>query len=235
MKTYLISSKSESDRQLNIKDIFANKYLNIEVIDAIYPSKIHIPFLAKLIAKSKINAGKELLLGEVGCLLSHRSIWRKIKKNSNFNDHCLILESDSCILNSALLEKNFFNLVSSYDIFFWGSWEGHTKLFRSTKKNLKDNYKTGTAFIKTVYCTYGYSLNPKAASLLLERTGKISYPVDQFKRFFKQSELKIGAILPEVISGNEMGSTIRGNNNRLFNSILFMILDIKNNIICYFK
>jgi len=235
LKTFLISSKSESERQLNIKNIFANKYLNIEIIDAIYPSKIHTPFLAKLIQKSKRITGKELLLGEVGCLLSHRSIWRKIKKNSSINEHCLILESDSCILNSELLEKNFYNLVNSYDIFFWGSWEGHTKLFRSTKTNLEGNYKIGTAFIKTVYCTYGYSLNPKAAGVLLERTGKISYPVDQFKRFFSQSELKIGAILPEVISGNEMGSTIRANNNRLLNSIFLQILDIKNNIICHFK
>lgn len=219
----------------NIKRIKNLSFLDIEFMEAIYPNNIHVPYLHQLMLKSNERTGKPLMIGEIGCLLSHRKIWRLIAKESDPTKHFLILESDSIIRDPDYLNQQFYIAEANFDMFFWGSWEGHTKLFRSTKFQQERKYSIGTAFIKTTYCTYGYSLNVRAAKLLLKSTSNISYPVDQFKRFISQDALRIGAVLPEVVSGNTLGSTIRGKRNRWVNNMFLLILDIKNHIICYFK
>jgi GR25 family glycosyltransferase involved in LPS biosynthesis len=182
---------------------------------------------------SKQRTGKELLMGELGCLLSHRSVWSMIVKQANNDqEHFLVFESDSMIAHPLFLKNNFVQLTRGKDMFFWGAWEGHMKLFKSSRKNVDEQFTVGIPFIKTAYCTYGYSLNKKAASLLLQRTNKISHPVDQFKYFFKQDELRLGGVLPEVIKGNQIASTIREKENQFFKKAFLAVLDLKNNIIC---
>ena len=63
----------------------------------------------------------------------------------------------------------------------------------------------------------------------------MSYPVDQFKRFISQQELRLGGIRPEVVSGNTMGSFIRTAKNPIAEFLFRAILYIKNYIICLFK
>jgi hypothetical protein len=67
---------------------------------------------------------------------------------------------------------------------------------------------------------------------MLQRTKKISHPVDQFKYFFGQDELRLGGVLPEVINGNQITSTIREKENMFFKKAFLAVLDLKNNIIC---
>jgi GR25 family glycosyltransferase involved in LPS biosynthesis len=205
----------------------------VEKIEAVYPGRKAVPFQGKILQQSKQRTGRALLPGELGCLMSHRQVWRNIISSSAAAEqHFLILESDSQLLNADLLTTSFKQLTQDNDLFFWGAWEGHMQFFNSTKQSYKSTHQIGVPFIKTVYCTYGYSLNKKAAQLLLERTKQISYPVDQFKFFFNQQELKLGGILPEVITGNQSGSTIRNGESLLFKKAFLMVLDLKNYLIC---
>jgi GR25 family glycosyltransferase involved in LPS biosynthesis len=205
----------------------------VDKIEAVYPGRKPVPFQEQLLKQSHQRTGRTLLPGELGCLMSHRQVWRKISASSaSFDQHFLILESDSQLLNADLLSTSFHQLTQDNDLFFWGAWEGHMQFLKSTKHYYKSTHQVGIPFIKTVYCTYGYSLNKKAAQLLLERTNRISYPVDQFKKFFSQQELRLGGILPEVITGNQSGSTIRKGESMLFKKAFLMVLDFKNYLIC---
>lgn len=233
MKGFLICDESETHRKAHIEKLLSDAPFTLEKVPAVYPVKHHVPFREALINASKKRTGRELLMGELGCLLSHRLVWSMILKEANSaEDHFLVFESDSVITNPFFLKNNFARLTKDKDLFFWGAWEGHMKLFKSSKKAIDDNFIVGIPFIKTAYCTYGYSLNRKAASLLLQRTSKISHPVDQFKYFFKQDELALGGVLPELITGNKAGSTIREKENPIFKKAFLALLDIKNNIIC---
>jgi GR25 family glycosyltransferase involved in LPS biosynthesis len=233
MRGFLICDESETHRKAHIEQILIDAPFHIELVPAVYPGKQHVPFRDALISCSKQRTGKELLMGELGCLLSHRRVWSMIMKDAKKDDeHFLVFESDSMIADSVFLKNNFASLTDDKDIFFWGAWEGHMKLFKSSRKVIDGAYSVGTPFIKTTYCTYGYSLNKKAATLLLKRTNKISHPVDQFKYFFKQDELRIGGVLPEVIMGNQINSTIRQKENLFFKNAFLALLDLKNNIIC---
>jgi GR25 family glycosyltransferase involved in LPS biosynthesis len=233
VKGFLICDASETHRKAHIEKLLTDAPFTIDKVHAVYPGKQHVPFRDALMSCSKQRTGKDLLMGELGCLLSHRRVWSMIVKQANNDqDHFLVFESDSMIAHPLFLNNNFARLTKEKDMFFWGAWEGHMKLFKSSRKDVDGQFTVGIPFIKTAYCTYGYSLNKKAASLLLERTNKISHPVDQFKYFFKQDELRLGGVLPEVIKGNQITSTIREKENQFFKKAFLAVLDLKNNIIC---
>ncbi len=235
IKGYIISSKYENDRRANV-ELLLNLFPELIHQEAIYPQYQKIPFLNKLLSLSKKRTGHQLRLGELGCLLSHRKIWREII-NSKFhkNKNFLIFESDSEIKDFDFIKNQFENIENKYDLFFWGAWEGYLKIYRSSKVKV-ENRSIGVPFIKSVYCTYGYSLNKKAAAYLLNKTKKINYPVDQFKRFISENELKIGAVIPEVISSNSKKSYIKEKSlNEISLKLFHFVLDVKNTIICYFK
>lgn len=233
MKAFLITAAHEINRAKQVASLVASLPFVTERIEAIYPSRKRLPFQDALVATSKERTGNSLLLGELGCLMSHRLVWKKIMQEAeNDNQHYLILESDSHVVNADVLAASFEELTADKDMFFWGAWEGHMKIFQSSKKTYSSTHVIGEPFIKTVYCTYGYSLNKKAAALLLQRTKKISYPVDQFKRFFGQKEIRLGGVYPEIITGNHGGSTIRNKESVLRKKLFLLLLDLKNNIIC---
>jgi GR25 family glycosyltransferase involved in LPS biosynthesis len=110
------------------------------------------------------------------------------------------------------------------------------KLLHSKKQKLNDQFTIGEPFIKSVYCTYGYSVNKKAAAYLLLQTKKIGYPVDQFKKFIYPGAIRIGGIQPELINAGSMGSYINQINlNKWYYKLFMRVLDFKNSVICLFK
>ena len=232
MRSFIITSATENERKANVANLLV-QLPDAVLIEAVYPSQVHVPFLHRMMELSEQRTGKRLLPAEIGCLMSHRIVWRKIiVADSAEDEHFLVLESDS-VLSSEFAEVVDIN---TYDLFFFGAWLGHMKLFRSTRQKINNTYTIGTPFIKTVYCTYGYSLNKKAAAYLLKQTNRIAYPVDQFKYFLDTNEIRLGGIVPELISGGQMGSYINQDGFSSWRKKWVMnVLSIKNNLICYFK
>ncbi len=228
---YLISSVHESSRKQHVAGLLQTFPTTIQV-EAIYPSYTRIPFLSALKAQSKLRAGRSLRDGEIGLILTSRNIWRDIlKKAKTDEEHFLILESDSKLINAAMLEEKFLTATRAYDMFFWGAWFGHLRLLRSKRKPLGDMHFFGEPLINSVACTYGYSINRKAASRLLKATGKIAHPVDEFKKYLKPGELRLGAVVPELVSVHDVASTIRPNSIALFEKIWIFVLDIRNHFL----
>ena len=239
MKSFLISSKRETARKANV-DLLLFQLPNTEIVEAVYPDHLHIPSLNKIKSVSQQRTGHSLVNGEIGCLLSHRKAWQKIVAEKNTEEFYLILESDSVINDLTKLLDIVENKIPVYSsksfIFFFGAWHGHMKLYRSTLKPLDENYVIGEPFIKTVYCSYGYGLNLQAAEYLLKQTNKVAYPVDQFKRFINPTSINLLGVQPEIISAGELGSYINQSSIKIWQRKLIMnLLDIKNNLICYFK
>ncbi len=236
MKTYLIYSPSELARLENVARL-QMQLPDLQLVEAIYSSKQKVPFLQAATNISKERTGYALLPGEIGCLLSHRLVWHQIVQSAtNKKEHFLILESDSYIKDLEILTNFDKQILEHYDLFFWGAWDGHMQLFKSSIKKLIGGYQLGTPFIKTIYCTYGYSLNKTTAKMLLARTRKFNYPVDQYKRFMQQADCFIGAVVPELITTTGALSNIREKRKwEIVNQLYLMVLDLKNYLICLFK
>ena len=189
-RVFVLFSDHELPRLAHIEAI-RKVFPELEIIKPVFPAYERVPFLESLIEKSMERTGKALLATEIGVILSHRKIWAIIAKEKS-EEHFLVMESDSRISNKERLGDV---LEKKYDLFFWGAWNGYVSLKRSTINN-----GIGEPLIKSVYGAYGYSLNAKAAKYLLKKTARIAYPVDLYKHTIDPSELKLGSIVPEVIT-----------------------------------
>lgn len=189
-RAFVLFAEHETERLPHLEAM--RKVLpSLEVVEPVFPSRVHVPFLDRMIIKSKERTGKALLASEIALIIGHRRIWREIAKEQN-NAHFLILESDSKIVRPEVLDNS---LAITYDVFFWGAWNGFMSLKKSTVIN-----GVGEPLIKSVYCTYGYSMNSKGAKYLLANSKKVNYPVDLFKHYVNPNDIKLGGIVPEVIS-----------------------------------
>ena len=244
IKTYILHSVFEKDRIARV-DTLREQFKYFTIVESIYPSNTHIPFLKTIIEKSKERTGKALMATEVACLLGHRKILRQIvKEATNNKEHFLILESDSKILDLSILETYFESISKQYDLFFWGAWEGNSKIKRSTSSIIQGNqntkYRIGEPLLNTIYCAYGYSINKSTAEYLLKKTSIISTPYDIFKQFIDPQKIKIGTITNEIITTTDKdnkGSYIRKTNfiHYFKKAILVSILNIRNTIRAYFS
>jgi GR25 family glycosyltransferase involved in LPS biosynthesis len=262
IKTFIVYNELEQDRKQLVANLQAC-FSHHQVVKAIYPSETPVPFISTIQKLSQERTGKALSWGEIGCLLTHRKIWQAIvndKEQASIGQSpkaYLIVESDSVVNNKTLIESQFDSIHQQYDLFFWGAFEGRVQLFRSTQKNMqstavaseignsndnsngnaKTSYVYGTPFIKSLYCTYGYSLNKNAAAYLLSVTKTFSHPVDVWKKNLAKSNLKVGAIKPELIAVQSgMVSRIQDSKPAILKEwILYLLVEIKNRLIVFFK
>ena len=240
--TYVLFSKHEQGREEHI-NLLKRQLGEINCVEAIFPKFQKVPFMEQLVAVSKSRTGKALNHGEIGCLLGHRKIWRLIaKKSATPNQHFLVLESDSKIINIHDFINAFNTIMNArnsqnYDLFFWGAWNGNTRIKKSTTSTILNKFTIGAPLIKSVYGTYGYSITPNGAKILLKQTAKISCPVDFFKYHLNNTHINIGAIRPAMIdTWKTTPSNIVVENNwvNIKRWIIIRIFDFRNMIIAYF-
>jgi GR25 family glycosyltransferase involved in LPS biosynthesis len=226
-RAFVLFADHETERKGHV-EAMRQVLPSLEVVEPVFPSRIHVPFLEALIDKSRARTGKALLPTEIGVILSHRKVWSQIARDKT-KQHFLVVESDSRIRKPDLLRAE---TAEKYDLFFWGAWNGYASLKKSTVKN-----GVGEPLIKSVYGAYGYSLNAKAAKYLLQKTARIAYPVDMYKRFVDPADISMGAIVPEVISTwRTTDSMIRKESRRhlLTAELIRMIFYCRNTIQSYF-
>ena len=237
IQAFIIYGQNEHARQAQV-NLMQEVLPNSVLVDPIFPSPQKVPFLKDLIQNAYKRSGYKLMPSEVGVFMSHRSIWKKIVQlNNDPNQHFLVLESDSKINDMRLIEQTMQKVETGYDLFFWGAWNNHVSLKKSTAVSIDNKYKIGIPLIRSVYGAYGYSLNIKAAKHLLAQSSKINYPVDLYKHYVDQAVIKIGAIQPELISTwQTTDSTIRkeANIDRLKRIIIIKIFSLRNQILAYF-
>lgn len=235
-KAFIICSVYETTRRENISRL-KQQLPGLKEIEAVYPSRQHVPFLKQLQKRSEERTGTRLNEGEIGVILSNRKIWRSIVAEAGDElEPYLILESDSCINDLSFFSDKGKQLAEGYDLFFFGGWMGHMQLKRSSRQHAGNGFMVGEPYRKTICSAYGYAVNKKAARYLLQKTARIQYPIDEFKKYTEPGELRIGAIVPELISELPGSSTI---GHKTVHPVLYklkmLVLDTRNAIICYFS
>ena len=79
-------------------------------------------------------------------------------------------------------------------------------------------------------------MNKTAAKFLLESTKKFNYPVDYWKLRLKNSPLRVGGILPNIITTvDSFKSTISQSNQNIFVLLFDSMINLKNSVISFFK
>ena len=233
---YIIYGQNEDARKAQVEQL-QQALPNAVLVEPIFPSRQKVPFIKDLIGNAFKRSGYQLMPSELGVFMSHRSIWKKIVQEDKQDQHFLVLESDSKINAIHLIEQTMPMVEKSYDLFFWGAWNNHVSIKRSTAVSINKKYSIGSPLIRSIYGAYGYSLNVKAAKHLLAKSSKINYPVDLYKHYVDQDEIKLGAMKPELISTwQTTDSTIRKERpiDMLKRIIIIKIFSFRNQILAYF-
>ncbi|MBZ5486465.1 glycosyltransferase family 25 protein [Halomonas aquamarina] len=186
----------DSKRIASIEEQMLKSSLNFEYVDAVVLKDDHNAYVNQQSVKE--NYGKELSRGEVGCYLSHKSIWEKVVLS---NKASVIFEDD------ALIDKkivNFLNRLSlsevSYDVLILG----HSKKDYRNKslyhflEPLKISEKVGEFLVGRGFKTWpsgtvGYIITPEGAKKLLSISEEINSVLDDWPYYER-----LGVLVKEV-------------------------------------
>jgi len=222
MEAYIVSLKGSTDRQKNIKtqcDKFGIKPIFIDAVNGKSLSETEIGQHCNQ-EKAKQLFGRELLLGEIGCALSHKKIYQEIiDKNLPY---AVILEDDALIgsefkeIVSLIIEKKI-----DYDIVLLG----HNRGFKNkevvdsidslwSRYRLNNNYRLGS-LVKGGLGTYGYFISQKGTKKLLGflECNSLYLPIDKLTS--DSNIIEVYGLLPTVITvATQFDSLIENNSFR---------------------
>lgn len=210
-KIIYINSKNRPDRLINMKKRIAALDLNIERFEAVLGGKLDH---SKLSFKGKI---KTMNNGEIGCFISHATIYQKIKDNGW--KHTLILEDDALFCDDFLnvlagLEKQ---LPEDWDMFFLGQWNydhldnggnevGGEKY--ALKERITDNEKYNLYKANRCWLTHAYAVNLKSIDYLIDNTKDLYSSIDNVLADI-QHKLNVYAVNPNIIKQDGSKSSLR--------------------------
>jgi glycosyl transferase family 25 len=159
--------------------------------------------------KAKQLYGRELLLGEIGCALSHKKIYQKIVDENI--PYAVILEDD------AILKKDFPIVVKkimagplSWELILLGHYKSNLKSLKSPislwrKHRITSKFLLGR-LIDFGFGTHGYMITLEGAKKLLSELKPIYKPVDHYTP--DSNILNVYALSPPVVSINNDFDTL---------------------------
>lgn len=156
---------------------------------------------------------KKLNNGEIGCILSHRAIYKEVVKEGG--DFVLILEDD------ALFMDGFMDVIKDlkdidFDMIYLGQRNYDTiensqqPIGRTIalKEKVKDSGEYGVYKAKRCWLTHAYIINSNSAKILLERTNVFYNCLDGILAD-AQHDLKVYAVYPNIVKQDGTKSDLR--------------------------
>jgi len=229
-KIYIITLLDKKDRQRKVHAQFQHGGLSEENWEFFYTKKLEtLPtnFSSKLFHKRYI---RNAALGEIGCTLSHRKIWKKV--SSIENGFGIILEDDVSLENKFFefikdlqvkdLHKRFYNKSCIFLL-------GHSK---TAKENLwmqrlkqpliettyLSNTKFGINSDINLCGTVGYLITSKAAKMLLKKNIFFNL-ADDFKYYHSKGVIVYHPKLPLVYEDLNENISSTGNEIKIFHKL----------------
>jgi len=195
---YLINLDCAADRLLSMDKQLSEIGISYERVPAIKGSnlteaEINTEYSAALNKKFFRAA---LTLGEIGCYISHRNIWRKmVAENIEF---AVVLEDDMIIENNFIKLFSLSEVLKKYNLIKLADNRNHLP---KQKSKLDQEFEL-VNFTKIPNCTTGYTINLAGANKLLAR--EVFYrPVDIDIQFCQELDLSVFGLRPYPISENK--------------------------------
>ncbi len=199
----VISLPAEIARKQNIEQQFSQKlpHCQWQFIEGVLGKALALP-IPEYDAKKRLREhDRDLTLGEIGCFLSHRSVWQHCV---NAQKTCVVFEDD------VLIQDNFLpalaaamSIADQWDIF---------RLHGITEKPHKNLMQLGEHQIflnlRDPGSAAAYVIQPHAAQALLAMSNTFSLPVDDFMETPWNHHQRMLAIRPYPIQTAGFETTI---------------------------
>ncbi len=200
---FIINLKQDSHKRKHMEKLCKQHNLNCQFIEAVYGKDLDEETLAKVYNKKESIdlIGRELTKGELGCALSHLSIYKHmIDKNIN---QAIIFEDDIHIKKDfSTIIQNMNALPDNWELVLLGYFRGSVekeKLIRSYlryRKNITDTHKL-VRLTQIASGSHGYLINLKGAKKLIETLKTIRLPIDEYTGNDKY--INLYAIFPRLV------------------------------------
>lgn len=197
IKTYIVNLPQSVDRRTYMEDLMKPyTFLDVNIFNAVYGKTLSEEELSARFDKDLAfkRYGRNLEPGEIGCSLSHFSLYEKLIKSQD--NYMLILEDDITILKDISRLPSLIKYIDN---------DTPTVLFLSGDYWYYHLRKTETDYsIASVYDavgTYAYFVNKAAAELILEKNPKCANAADNWA-LFRQQGIVLKAVFPYLIDAN---------------------------------
>ncbi|AWB58637.1 MULTISPECIES: glycosyltransferase family 25 protein [Colwellia] len=195
---YVINLDCATERLLNMDKQLSEINVAFERIPAVKGNNLTTTEInqeySKILNKKYFRA--DLSMGEIGCYISHRNVWRKmVAENIAF---AVILEDDMNIESNFIQLFSLSETLSKYDLIKLADNRNHEPKQISS---LDQQFEL-INFTKIPNCATGYTLNLAGAKKLLARD-KFYRPVDIDMQFCQELDLSVFGLRPYPISENK--------------------------------
>jgi GR25 family glycosyltransferase involved in LPS biosynthesis len=207
--TYIINLERSKRRMVDINNQCENAGLKFKRWNAYDGSKLNLNYLK---SQNLISRNNKMLVGAIGCSLSHISLWKHTLQNTD-NDYLLIIEDD-CIIPKNFKEKlkiYMKQVPKNWDIIYLGG--SNINGIRISKNILKPKILIDNSTFNTG--TYCMLIKRRLLPFLLKKHVPISDNIDQtFKnKLFK--DLNVYYVYPPLVThNNEIDSDRRVVSNK---------------------
>lgn len=208
-KIFWINSKKRLDRAGNMNRRFKENNIQAERFNAILGGQID---------HRKLQFGKpvkSLDNGEIGCFLSHTTIYKTIKENGW--KQTLILEDDAQFKDGWLqkFQAGIKALPSDWDLLYLGQWNYDNDINGGNAKGgktfaLKQQISNEIWKADRCWLTHAYAVNIKCIDYLIENTNVLYSSLDNVLADI-QKNLNVYAFSPSLITQDGTKSDLRLN------------------------
>jgi glycosyl transferase family 25 len=204
---FVVNLKQDIEKKRYMQKLSHDKSLDFRYIKAVYGKDLSDSEIEKVYNKkvSIKNNGRELTKGEIGCALSHISIYKKIIEDNIKN--AIIFEDDITITDNFISVINSIkNLPQDWELILLGYYsqvsnELESKSSLRKRKKIFKNIKA-VRLVQIAYGTHGYMINQKGAKKLLKELSLIKKPIDHYTGVEKY--VNMYAIQPRVVRLSEL-------------------------------
>ncbi|WP_252178062.1 glycosyltransferase family 25 protein [Endozoicomonas sp. 4G] len=194
---FVICMEREVDRRIEVAEHLTLKGVNFEFSNAVDGHELSND-QKNLYSESQSikHGGRPLALGEIGCYLSHTSIWQKIVDEQI--PCALILESD-VVLTQESIEclKNIKKSSVSWDLMMMFYRECLPSIWHKTQLTKKSKI---VKFTNKSSCTTAYLVTEQGAKKLLKHAYPLYMPVDDYMTGgYINKDLKTFAVYPRNV------------------------------------
>lgn len=225
MKKFIINLKHRTDKKKFMQDQIQNlKITNYEFVDAINGNDLLDTELMKTVFNYPDCA---LTKTEIGCAMSHLSIYKKMIECNT--DLALILEDDAVLSDNINLVLGKISVSKKPEIY----------LLSEVKKFLRKPLKHSCFHqVINAYGAHGYVINLPAAKSLIHNNGNICFQVDIWGEFLKRKWINLLTLPSPIITTNDtdrINSDIEEDRIKLNKKRKKQLKIIKKNISPYYK
>lgn len=212
MKTYVINLASAVNRRQQIIKQCENHQLNYQIINAINGKELGNEVISTVTADYPTCA---LTPGEIGCALSHLSIYADLIQNQL--DYALILEDDAVLYRS--LKETLAAIKPCIskkkpEIYILSSIDNYNPLIAKKAGETVNFYRMAYGSR-----SHGYIINNSAAQLIINHNLPVKFEADRWTLYRDIFSLQIWCRDREIIGSSDLFSTTSAlNEERVCNS-----------------